>query len=58
MDKQLSLIIDVLRFPLAIGVVAIHCNHYGFVLSPAFTTAIVPVFIMTSGLLFFNHGGG
>lgn len=56
MNKTVSNAIDFIRFPLAVGVVAIHCNHYGFELSNAFTSAIVPVFMMISGLLLYRGG--
>ena len=41
MNKTVSNAIDFIRFPLAVGVVAIHCNHYTFELSKAYCQLVV-----------------
>ncbi|MBO4907139.1 MAG: acyltransferase [Bacteroidaceae bacterium] len=57
MDKRVSEVIDLLRFPLMFGVVLVHCVPVG-VLGTALTSILgqtcVPTFFVISGYLYFN----
>lgn len=58
MNKLDSSVISVLRFPLIVGVVCIHCGYGGaflqYLLSGICGKLSVPIFLLISGYLFFE----